>query len=91
MRIVDVPISQVRNAPRRGRSRSAETERLIEAIDSLGSGTAKALVLEPGEEPPKVRAKLMYAAKITGRRLQVVVEEDRILFARGPGRPRSRS
>jgi hypothetical protein len=61
---------------------------MIEAIDDLGPGKAKAVIVEPGQDPAKVRARLMYAAKIVGRRLRVVVEDDRILFARGPGRPR---
>ncbi len=91
MKIVDIPIGQLRTARRRGRARSPETLALIEAIESLESGTAKALVLERGEDATKLRAKLMYAAKIVGRRLRVAVEDDRVLFTRGPGRPRSRA
>ena len=93
MNIVDVPIGQFRGAirSRGGRSRSAETVQLIEAIQSLGSGTAKAIVPDRGQDLAKVRAKLMYAAKLAGVRLRVVVTEDQVLFTRGPGRPRSRS
>ena len=64
---------------------------LVEAIQSLGSGEAKAIVPDPGQDLAKVRAKLMYAAKLAGIRLRVVVADDRVLFTRGPGRPRSRS
>ncbi len=93
MKIVDVPIGQFRGAirSRGGRSRSAETVQLIEAIQSLGSGKAKAVALERGQDLAKVRAKLMYAAKLAGIRLRVVVEDDRVLFTREPGRLRSRS
>ena len=93
MKIVNVPISQFQRARRNrgGRRRSDETIQLIEAIQSLKSGTAKAIVPEAGQDPAKVRAKLMYAAKIAGVRLRVVVTDDRVLFSRGPGRPRARS
>ena len=93
MKIVDVPIGQFRGAirGRGGRRRSAETVQLIEAIQSLGSGKAKAIAPDRGQDLAKVRAKLMYAAKLAGVRLRVVVTDDRVLFTRGPGRPRSRS
>ncbi len=93
MKIVDVPIGQFRGAirSRGGRSRSAETVQLIEAIQSLESGKARAIVPEPGQDLSKARAKLMYAAKLAGVRLRVVVADDRVLFTRGPGRLRSRS
>lgn len=88
MRIVDADINALKRTRARGRVRSLETRQMIEAIDDLGPGKAKAVIVEPGQDPAKVRARLMYAAKIVGRRLRVVVEDDRILFARGPGRPR---
>ena len=88
MRIVDADINALKRTRARGRVRSQETRQMIEAIDDLGPGKAKAVIVEPGQDPAKVRARLMYAAKIVGRRLRVVVENDRILFARGPGRPR---
>ncbi len=88
MRIVDADINALKRTRARGRVRSPETRQMIEAIDDLGPGKAKAVVVERGQDPAKVRARLMYAAKIAGRRLRVVVENDRILFARGPGRPR---
>ena len=88
MKIVNADINQLRRSHRRSRTRSPQVNELIAAIDGLGPGKAKAIVLEPGEDPDKARARLIYAAKIAGRRLRVVVEADRILFARGPGRPR---
>lgn len=91
MRIIDASISALNRARRRSRVRSPEVEQLIEAIEDLGPGRAKAIILEPGQEPAKVRARLMYAARIVGRNLRVVMEADRVLFARGPGRPRKGS
>ena len=93
MKIVDVPIGQFRRVigSRRGRRRSTETVQLIEVIQSLESGKAKAIVPDRGQNLAKVRAKLMYAAKLAGVRLRVVVADDRVLFTRGPGRLRSRS
>ena len=87
--IVDVDISTVRSAARAGRSRSPETKQLIDAIESLAPTEAKAILLDPGETIPKIRAKLAYAARITGRRLRVATDGKRVLFAlRGDGRPR---
>ena len=88
MRIIDADINALKRTRARGRVRSMETRQMIEAIDDLGPGKAKAVIVERGQDPAKLRARLMYAAKIAGRRLRVVVEDDRILFARGPGRPR---
>ena len=92
MNIIDIPVGQFRRAlsSRGSRRRSPETVQLIEAIQSLESGTAKAIVPDPGQDLAKARAKLMYAAKIAGVRLRVVVTEDQVLFTMGPGRPRSR-
>ena len=93
MKIVNVPISQFQRARRSrgGRRRSAETIQLIEAIQSLKSGTARAVVPDRGQDLAKVRAKLMYTAKLAGVRLRVVVADNRLLFTRRPGRPRARS
>ncbi len=88
MKIINADINQLRRSRRRSRTRSPQVQELIAAIDELGPGKAKAIVLGRGEDPAKARARLVYAAKIVGRRLRVVVEGDRILFARGPGRPR---
>ena len=91
LKIVDADIKDLKKSRTRGRVRSADTIALIEAIDGLGTGKAKAIQLEPGQDAAKVRARLAYAAKIAGKKLKIVVESDRVLFARGPGRPRKRS
>lgn len=91
MRIVDADMSALKKRRTRSRVRSTETRQLIEAIDELGPGKAKAVILEPGQEATKVRAKLTYAARIAGKKLRIVAENDRVLFARGPGRPRKSS
>ena len=88
--IVDADIRTIRNASRAGRARSPETKRLIEAIESLAPGGAKAILLDPGETIPKIRSKLAYAARIAGRKLRVATDGERVLFAlRGDGRPAS--
>ncbi len=88
--IVDANVADIHRARRRGRSRSPETAQLIESIETLQSGRAKAIVAGAGETTAKLRARLMYAAKVSGIRLQVGVDGNRVLFARAPGRPRKR-
>ena len=84
--IVDADIRALRNATRAGRVRSPETKQLIAAIESLAPGTAKAILLDPGETIPRVRARLTYAARIAGRRLRIATDGDRVVFAlRGDG------
>jgi len=65
-------------------------KRLIKAIEDLMPGEAKAILLDPGETVPKIRARLMYAARVAGRRLRVATDGGRVLFAlrlggRAPG------
>ena len=81
MEIVDVDIRELRKAVRRGRSRSPETIALMQAIEELAPGQAKAIVIEAGQTGEEVRARLHYAAKIVDRRLQLVIEEKQVLFA----------
>ena len=64
MKIEDAKIADMQRAQRRGRSRSPETTQLIDSIDTLRSGEAKAIVAGPGETTGKLRAKPMYAAKL---------------------------
>ncbi|NQU96181.1 MAG: hypothetical protein HQ548_00870 [Chloroflexi bacterium] len=90
MRIVDVGIEALNNAARRGRVRSPETQQLIDTIESMTPGAAKAIMLEAGLTGPKVRSRLTYAARIAGKRLQIVVQEDRVLFALSGRRTRRR-
>ena len=53
----------------------------MHAIDDLTPGQAKAIVIEGGETGEKLRSRLTYAAKAGGKRLQIAIEEDRVLFA----------
>jgi len=85
--IIEADIRAIRNATRAGRARSPETKRLIEAVESLVPGKAKAILLDPGEPIPKTRARLAYAARIAGKKLRVATDGERVLFAlRGEGR-----
>ena len=90
MRIVDADIATLNNAAKRGRVRSPETQQLVDAIDSMTQGTAKAILLEPGQTGQKIRSRLAYAARIAGKRLQIVVQEERVLFALSTRRVRRR-
>jgi len=90
MRIVDADISDFRHAARRGRARSPETQQLIDAIAALTPGTAKAVMLEPDHTGSRIRARLTYAARVAGKRLQIVMQEDRVLFALRSSRARRR-
>ena len=86
-------LNTLKTAQRRGRVRSPETQELIEAIDSLVPGAAKAVVVESGQTPQKVRARVMYAGKAAGKKLQAAISGNKVLFAlkeerRRPGRPR---
>ncbi|MBI4219075.1 MAG: hypothetical protein HY682_02950, partial [Chloroflexi bacterium] len=58
MNIVDADLTALRKAAKRGRVRSAETQQLIDTIDSLDPGEAKAVVLGRGEKAEKVRARV---------------------------------
>ena len=83
-------LNELKSTPRRGHTQSPETAQLIEVIETLERGKAKAVVVEAGRTAAKVRAKLMYAAKAADVKLQVAVKDDRVLFARRVtrGRPR---
>ncbi len=86
MQIVDAEFGTLKSAARRGRARSAETVQLIEAIESLQPGQAKAVMVESDATPEKVRARIMYAAKAADRKLQIAVSGDRVMFALKNGR-----
>ncbi len=89
MQIVDADLNELKSALRRGRTRSPETLQLIEAIESLEPGKAKAIVVEPGQTATRVRARLMYTAKAADTKLQVAIKGDRVMFALNRrGRPR---
>ena len=93
MRIEEADLNTLKMAQRRGRVRSPETQELIEAIDSLVPGAAKSVVIEPGRTAQNIRARVMYAGKAAGKKLQVAISGNKVLFAlkeekRRPGRPR---
>ena len=88
MKIVEADLAALKSAARRGRARSPETQQLVEAIESLEPGKAKAVVVEGGETAAKVRARLMYVAKAAGVKLDTAVKDDRVLFALKNGRRR---
>ena len=88
MNISDIPVGQFRRSLRKrgSRRRSPKTVQLVEAIQSLGSGRAKAVIPDPGEDLAKVRRRLMYAARIAGVRLRTALLENRVVFTRQPRR-----
>ena len=85
MKIGDEPYSAFTKARRRGRTRTADVTQLAEAIRALGSGKAKSVMLEPGQNPRKLRLRLHYAATIAGRKIRVVVADDRVVFVLARG------
>jgi len=88
MKIVDADIRTVRSAARAGRARSPETKRLIEAVEGLAPGRAKAVLVDPGETVSRVRARLVYAARVADRKLRVVTDGQRVLFTLRDSRTR---
>ena len=65
----------------------------IDAIDALTPGKAKAIMLLAGDTGARIRSRLTYAARVAGKRLQIVLQEDRVLFALSsrPARRRRRA
>ena len=91
MQIIDIDAAEMKNAARRGRTRSPETQNLIDAIDSLTPNDAKAVVLEAGDTGPRIRSRLVYAARVSGKRLQIAIQDDRVLFGLSSRRRRRRT
>lgn len=81
MKIVDIDIRELDSVARRGRARSPEMAGLVETINSLKPNEAKAAVISGQDTAKKVRARLLYAARIAGKRLQIAEKDDRVLFA----------
>lgn len=81
LRIVDADPKVLRSAPRRQRSRSPEVLRLIKLLDELPPGQAKALVPEGDETVARLSVRLTTARKVSGVKLRVIKQPDRILFA----------
>jgi hypothetical protein len=96
MKIVDASITDLKAAPRGRRQRSPETQALIEAILSLKSGQAKAVVPENKETVKQLRARVSYAARAADRKLRIVADDSQVMFAlrtsaRGSGSTASRA
>jgi hypothetical protein len=93
VRIVDASIEDLNRASRRGRARSQETQQLIDAINSLTSGTAKAIMATSAEGAKKLKARIAYAGRLAGKRLQVAIDSDRVFFglSERPARRRRRT
>ena len=81
LKIVDVDIRDLSRATRRVRERSEVTEQLVEVISNLKSSDARAIILDAGDTARKLRSRLSYAARIAGKRLQIGITDDRVLFA----------
>ena len=81
MKIVEADIKQLASSSRSGRTRSAMTNMLIQSVEDLRPGVAKAVELETGETIQKIRARLIYAARVARRKLRVATDGNRVLFA----------
>ena len=89
MEIVDADIRDLqRKRPRR--SRSPQMAQLIEVVQALRSGDAKALVAERGEKVTTLRSRLGVASRVTGVKLRTVTDGKRVLFTRS-GRASSKA
>jgi hypothetical protein len=80
MKIVDIDIRELDSVTRRGRARSPEMSELIATIGSLRSTEAKAAIISGADTAKVLRSRLLYAARIAGKRLQIVERDDRVLF-----------
>lgn len=81
MTIVDADIDNLRKAARTGRVRSTETLELVQAIETLEPGKAKALIPDEGETVGRLRSKLSYAARSADTKIRIVTDENRVMFA----------
>lgn len=89
MKIVDIDVKEIDTVSSRGRARSPEMKELISVVSSLKSGDAKAIVASEDMPVKKVRSRLLYAARISDKRLRIGEQGDRVIFALD-SRPRTR-
>lgn len=89
MRIIDIGIDELDSARRRGRSRSSEMVDLISTIEKMSLNEAKAIIATDGKSVQQLRSRLLYAGRVAGKRLQIGVNEGKLIFALDP-RPRKR-
>ncbi|MEX2379044.1 MAG: hypothetical protein WD848_13570 [Dehalococcoidia bacterium] len=80
MEIIDANINDLRKSSQNGRTRSPETIKMMEAIESLASGKAKAIIPEGDESIRRLRVRLGYAARAVGVKLRTVSDDKRVMF-----------
>jgi len=91
VKIIDIDIKEMETASKRGRARSADTQKLIDVINKLDRKTGKAVVIEKGVVAAKIRSRLNYAAKLACKRLKIVIREDRVMSAIAPRKRRKQT
>ena len=90
--ITDVSLNDMQSAARRTRVRSPEVQQLVDAVEALKPGAAKAVTLPEGMTAAKLRTKVARAAQIAGVRLRTTVGDDgRLYFALAEKGPRTRA
>lgn len=80
MKIVDASLADMKTAPRGRRQRSPETQELIDTIIALKPGQARALVPEGNETVKKLRPRISYAARVAGRKVRIVANDEKVMF-----------
>ena len=78
--ITDVSLNDMQSAARRTRVRSPEVQQLVDAVEALKPGAAKAVTLPEGMTAAKARTKLTRAAQIAGVKLRTTVGDDGRLY-----------
>jgi hypothetical protein len=91
VKIIDIDMKEMESASKRGRARSADTQNLIDVINNLNRKTGKAVIIEKGATAAKIRSRLNYAAKLAGKRLKIVIRDDRVMFAISPRKRRKQT
>lgn len=97
MKIEDVSLREVQqvyesNRNYVGRARSPQVLRLIETISAMKPGVAMSITVEEGKSVATVRTQVFNAAKVIGKRVEVVPDEEnrRVMFALTDRPPRTR-
>lgn len=80
MKIVEANIADMQQKPR-GRKRSPEMQQLIDVIAALKPGQARALVPEGSETVKNLRPRISNAARVAGKKVRIVAEDNRVLFS----------
>ncbi len=88
MQIVDADINEMYRFS--GRQRTPENSALLDAVLSLKPGMAQAVVLAEGDTEKSVKSRLMYVARMAGRKLQTASDGKKVMFALAQTQPRRR-